>query len=94
MRYRFILTMAAVPVSGAGSNHGAAAAAVARLMVVAAVGHAVMDVGTGGGAAVHGAQGQALTVAVAKPWLSVREEINTPNAISAAPMRKNARMEP
>ena len=65
MRYRFSLTMAAVPVSGAGSNHGAAAAAVARLMVVAAVGHAVMDVGTGGGAAVHGAQGQALTVAVA-----------------------------
>ena len=55
--------MAPVPVSCARTSNGTAASAVTRLMVVAAVRHAVMDVLSGGCAALHRAQGQALPVA-------------------------------
>ena len=59
----FVSTVAPVPVSHTGTGSGTAAAAVTRLMVVAAVRHAVMDVLSGGRAALHRTQGQALPVA-------------------------------
>jgi len=61
----FLSVVAAVPVTGVCSGSSAASIAVTRLVVVAAVSHAVMDMPSKGGAALYRTQGQALTIAEA-----------------------------